>query len=212
MFEDLLSGLEYFLESLRSFQGQSDGMLELDFEPLFQRSAEVYAEAYAAYFTDMAAAGEPFSPGQEFSQSFPAQLGFVPMAHPTKAGKALLTEKVKFCYLSHFLYTDFYQGLMAGNAPRRCHNCGRYFLPAARYNTYYCSIIAPGETEHTCRKGGAHRKEAQGNANRPQLERSMTGPTIARRSESSGERSGRMSGTPLWQRSRSCWSALSVES
>lgn len=30
----------------------------------------------------------------------------------------------------------------------------------------YCSNIAPGETERTCRKVGAHRKEAQGKANR----------------------------------------------
>ena len=29
----------------------------------------------------------------------------------------------------------------------------------------YCNNIAPGETERTCRKVGAHRKEAQGKAN-----------------------------------------------
>lgn len=36
----------------------------------------------------------------------------------------------------------------------------------AGYNTCYCNNIAPGETERTCRKVGAHRKEAQGKANR----------------------------------------------
>nr|WP_325204517.1 DUF6076 domain-containing protein [uncultured Oscillibacter sp.] len=158
MFEDFLSGLEYFSESLRNFRGQLDGMLELYFESLSRRSSEAYAEAYAAYFTDTIAAGEPFFPEQEFNQSFPAQLCFVPMAHPTGAGKVLLAEKVEFRYLSHFLYTDFYRGLMAGNAPRRCHNCGRYFLLTARYNTCYCNNIAPGETERTCRKVGAHKK------------------------------------------------------
>ncbi|WP_297871831.1 DUF6076 domain-containing protein [uncultured Oscillibacter sp.] len=158
MFEEFLSGLEYFAESLRNFRGQLEGMLELYFEPLSRRSNEAYAEAYAAYFTDMAAAGELFFPEQEFSQSFPVQLCFVPMAHPMEAGKTLLAEKVEFHYLSHFLYTDFYRGLMAGNAPRRCHNCGRYFLLTAGYNTCYCNNIAPGETERTCRKVGAHRK------------------------------------------------------
>ncbi len=53
-----------------------------------------------------------------------------------------------------------------GNAPRLCHNCGRYFLLTKGYNTCYCNNIAPGETERTCRKVGAHRKEAQGKANR----------------------------------------------
>jgi len=44
---------------------------------------------------------------------------FVPMAYPTERGKALLAEQVQFSYLTHFLYTDFYRGLMVGNAPRR---------------------------------------------------------------------------------------------
>jgi len=158
MFEDFFSGLEYFSESLRNFRGQIRGMLELYFEPMSRRNAEAYAEAYATYFTDVAAAGGLFFPEQEFVQSFPTQLCFVPMAHPTDAGKVLLAEKAEFSYLSHFLYTDFYRSLMTGNAPRRCHNCGRYFLLTAGYNTCYCNGIAPGETERTCRKVGAHRK------------------------------------------------------
>ena len=117
MFEDFLSGLEYFAESLRNLRGQLDGMLELYFEPLSRRSDEAYAGAYAAYFTDMAAAGELFFPEQEFSQSFPTQLCFVPTVDPAETGKVLLAEKVEFRYLSHFLYTDFYRGLMVGNAP-----------------------------------------------------------------------------------------------
>ena len=110
----------------------------------------------------MAAAGELFFPEQEFTQSFPAQLCFVPMAHPAEAEKVLLVEKAEFRYLSHFLYTDFYRGLMAGNAPRRCHNCGRYFLLTAGYNTCYCNNVAPGETEHTCRKESSHGAESGG--------------------------------------------------
>jgi len=37
---------------------------------------------------------------------------------------------------------------------------------ATEYNTCYFNNIAPGKTERTCRKVGAHRKEAQGRANR----------------------------------------------
>jgi hypothetical protein len=29
------------------------------------------------------------------------------------------------------------------------------------YDTFYCNSIAPGETEKTCRKVGAHKKEAR---------------------------------------------------
>ncbi len=76
-----------------------------------------------------------------------------------------IEEKATFSNLADFLRTEFYRGLAAGNGPRRCHNCGRYFLLTAGYNTCYCNNIAPGETKRTCRKVGVHRKEAQGIAN-----------------------------------------------
>ena len=72
-----------------------------------------------------------------------------------------VAEKAEFTGLTDFLLTEFYRGLAIGNAPRRCHNCGRYFLLTAGYNTCYCGDVAPGETERTCRKVGAHRKEAR---------------------------------------------------
>ena len=162
IYQGMMAGLACFADSIRTFRLQVTEMTRTYFEPLKRRNyctyAEAYAGAYAAYFTDMAAARELFFPEQEFSQSFPAQLCFAPMAHPTKAGKVLLTEKAEFRYLSHFLCTDFYRRLMADNAPRHCHNCGRYFLLTSGYNICYCNNIAPGETERTCRKVGAHRK------------------------------------------------------
>lgn len=161
MFEKFLNGLEYFGESLRTFRGQIAGMLELYFEPLKRRNSGAYAAAYMHYFNDMAVAGAGFFGAIDFAQSFPMEVKFVPMAHPTDRGKVILAEKAEFGYLTHFLYTDFYRALIAGNAPRRCHNCGRYFLLTEGYNTCYCNNIAPGETERTCRKVGAHKKEAQ---------------------------------------------------
>ena len=160
MFQRLLDGLEYFLESLRTFQEQITGMLDFYFEPLARRSTDAYANAYAQYFSEMRAVEGIFGDGP-FEQSFPIEIQFVPMAHPAEEGKALLAEKAAFSYLTHFLHTDFYRGLIVGNVPRQCHNCGRYFLLTAGYNTCYCNNLAPGETARTCRKVGAHKKEAQ---------------------------------------------------
>lgn len=160
MFQKLLEGLEYFPESLRTFQGQVAGMLELYFEPLARRSTDAYADAFAQYYGEMKSVEEIFGEGP-FEQSFPTENRFVPMAHPTERGRVLLAERAQFLYLTHFLYTDFYRGLMVGNAPRPCHNCGTYFLLTAGYNTCYCNNLAPGETSRTCRKVGAHKKEAQ---------------------------------------------------
>ena len=160
MFQKLMEGLEYFPESLRTFRGQVSGMLELYFEPLARRSVDAYAEAYARYYGEMKSVEGIFGEGP-FEQSFPTENQFVPMVHPTEKGRMLLVERAQFSFLTHFLYTDFYRGLMAGNAPRRCHNCGTYFLLTAGYNTCYCNNLAPGETARTCRKVGAHKKEAQ---------------------------------------------------
>lgn len=160
MFQKLMEGLEYFPESLRTFRGQVTGMLELYFEPLARRSTDAYAEAFARYYGEMKSVEGIFGQGP-FEQSFPTENQFVPMVHSTEKGKVILAEQAQFSYLTHFLYTDFYRGLMVGNAPRRCHNCGTYFLLTAGYNTCYCNSLAPGETSRTCRKVGAHKKEAQ---------------------------------------------------
>jgi len=56
---------------------------------------------------------------------------------------------------------DFFRGLAKGNAPRRCHNCGRFFLLTVGYDICYCNNIAPGELTRTCRRIGAHIKEAE---------------------------------------------------
>ena len=94
------------------------------------------------------------------------EVNFVLIMHPTEEGAVFIAEKATFSSLMDFLQTEFYRGLAKGNAPRRCHNCGRYFLLTAGYNTCYCNNIAPGETKRTCRKVGAHRKEAQGKEHR----------------------------------------------
>lgn len=104
--------------------------------------------------------------GEDFEQSIPVEVSFVPMMHPTEEGVVFIAEKATFGTLMGFLQTEFYRGLAMGNAPRRCHNCGRYFLLTAGYNTCYCNNIVPGETVRTCRKVGAHRKEAQSKGNR----------------------------------------------
>ncbi len=158
MLREFLSRLEYFAASLRNFIGQIAGMLGLYFEELKRRNASSYAEAYKCYFHDMATAGAGFSFDRQFEQSFSVQVKFTPMSHPKKSGESILAEETEFSSLSHFLYTDFYRGLISGNVPRRCHNCGRYFLLNSGYDTCYCNNIAPGETDRTCRKVGAHKK------------------------------------------------------
>jgi len=164
IFHRMLADLARFADSLRGFRQQITVMAEKYLEPLKRRNSSAYAESYSRFYAHMLSIGAHFF-NEDFEQSFPMEVNFVPMMDPTEEGKIFIAEKATFNSLTDFLRTEFYRGLAAGNAPRRCHNCGRYFLLTAGYNTCYCNNIAPGETERTCRKVGAHRKEAKGKAN-----------------------------------------------
>ena len=165
LYQEFMEGLSSLAARIRMFQGQIATMTEFYFEPLTRRNSAAYADAYSKFYSQMASIAAHYF-NEDFDQSFPVEVSFVPMMHPTEEGKVFVAEKTTFNNLLDFLRTEFYRGLAIGNAPRRCHNCGRYFLLTAGYNTCYCNNIAPGETERTCRKVGAHRKEAQGKANR----------------------------------------------
>lgn len=165
IYHEMIACLENLASDIRGLREQFRIMTEKYFEPLERRNAAAYADAYSYYYTDMFnAAATIFE--EDFSQSFTVELNFVPMMHQTNLGEVFIAEKTSFDRLVTFLRTEFYRGLAAGNAPRRCHNCGTYFLLTSGYNTCYCNNIAPGEIERTCRKVGAHRKEAREKANR----------------------------------------------
>ena len=68
---------------------------------------------------------------------------------------AELVEKMYFDRLIDFVYVELMKGLQRGFVPKRCPNCGRWFLQQPGMTYSYCSRIAPGETELTCRDIGA---------------------------------------------------------
>lgn len=166
IYQEMLRSLAFFASELRRFRQQIGAMTRRYFEPLKRRTRAAYAEAYTHFYGEVLSAFAFL--GEDFSQSYSMEVSFVPMQGPKGHEEEIfIAEKVTFGSLTDFLRTEFYRGLALGNAPRQCHNCGRYFLLTAGYNTCYCNNVAPGETERTCRKVGAHRKEAQGRANRP---------------------------------------------
>lgn len=67
-----------------------------------------------------------------------------------------LVEKLYFDRLADFIYVELMRGLQRGFVPKRCANCGRWFLqmPGASYN--YCDSIASNSEEgKTCREVGS---------------------------------------------------------
>lgn len=66
-----------------------------------------------------------------------------------------LVEKMYFDHLADFIYVEFMKGLQKGFVPKRCANCGRWFLQEPGMTYHYCRQIAPGETVLTCRDIGS---------------------------------------------------------
>lgn len=161
------------MDFLRVFRQEIMQILDAYLEPLERRNTEAYATGVYRFYSDMETAGKKIHvPPPE--HSFPVQVKFVPMESPTDKGKIILAEQTRFSGLTgliSFLQVEFYRGLTVGNAPRKCHNCGKYFLLTAGYNTCYCNNIAPGETVRTCRKVGAHQKALRRSAERTQAQR-----------------------------------------
>jgi len=140
-------------------------LLEVYFEPLLKRKAEAYAVGMYRFLSDADLLNSisqelPQSRVFRFRQSAQVELEYVPMTDQEDKARYLIAERVVFHSLGEFLQAEFFRALQQGNAPRRCHNCQRYFLLTAGYNTCYCNNIAPGESERTCRKVGAHKKAA----------------------------------------------------
>lgn len=66
-----------------------------------------------------------------------------------------LVEKMYFDRLSDFVYVELMKGLQRGFVPKRCPNCGRWFLQQPGLTYSYCDGPAPGEEGKTCRDIGS---------------------------------------------------------
>ena len=73
-------------------------------------------------------------------------------------GREKLCEVYTFDSLGAFLYFDFFRGLARSYIPRRCGNCGRYFLLDAGKYSSYCPRPLEDDPDKTCRDIGARKK------------------------------------------------------
>ena len=170
-FRQWLSRLETLERELKHFAQNIGWMLEDYFEELPSRKREAYAEAFADYCTDVSGAIQDREEyGEEplmfdldtLEYAHPVNLTFV-CSRDSETGLPCIAERMTFEKLSSFLYVDLYRGMAAGNLPRRCAHCGRWFLTVGGYNTMYCDREIPGSNGKTCRIIGAHEREKAAN-------------------------------------------------
>lgn len=155
-------------DDLKRFRYDTDDMLTDYFEELPSRRPEAYAAAFEACMESFREIYMQTEEDEDLAYmnkrrlNFPVSISFV-VERDQKTGLPFMAERMTFEDLISFLYMDLYRGMAAGNVPRQCHNCGKWFLAIGAYDTVYCQRVAPGETSRTCRQVGAHRKEKKKN-------------------------------------------------
>jgi hypothetical protein len=82
--------------------------------------------------------------------------GSMQMSHEVYGGR--LCESYVFDSLGAFLYVDFFRGLERNSLPRRCDNCGRYFLLSSGKYSNYCERPLEDDPGKTCRDVGTRRR------------------------------------------------------
>lgn len=129
------------------------------FEPVEKRNPSEYTKAISKFNRDsekLNGIGDNILFG--FCQFAEVLLEYVPYENQ---GEFTLAERMVITQIGDFLRAEFFRAIKQGNAPRRCHNCGKYFLLTSGHNICYCNNIAPDQTEFTCRRIGTHRKRSR---------------------------------------------------
>ena len=70
------------------------------------------------------------------------------------------TDAIRYDFenIGAFLYTDFFKGLKNNYVPKKCRNCGTYFLlPFGKYSDY-CESSLADDPSKTCRDVSARKK------------------------------------------------------
>lgn len=164
MFAEMIFGWIRMVNDIATFLSYASAFVNLFLERLKYHNPEAYASAYYDFMTNRQVQleiekaiphGLPL-----INQTHEVGLEFVTMTEQDESQSFCIAERFVFTNLFSFLQVDLYRGLMIGHAPKKCQNCGKYFLLEKGYHVSYCTNIAPGETTRTCRKVGAHKKSA----------------------------------------------------
>ena len=75
--------------------------------------------------------------------------------HRNISGEPEVFEKMTFKNLIDFIFVEAFKSVMRGSAPKKCKNCGQYFLLEKGYYYEFCEGAAPGEDGKSCRDVGA---------------------------------------------------------
>lgn len=175
--------------AVERFQRHAHAFLDEFLPDDMKRTPDAYAKAFQRYWmhdhlTSFALEDEAFEHSgsdfflarenarreldyRSFQRSFDVTVSYRTTANPKNKRELIMVEEFGFCDWETFVSLDLFRGLAAGHIPRRCRNCGKYFLLDSGHDIRYCGNPAPGANGKTCRQVGAHRKEREANSEDP---------------------------------------------
>ena len=111
------------------------------------------AKQFAAYFKTESQAAMPHR-----KLNGPAPLTSCHEVFTPEKGTPFLCASYDFDRLGAFLYEDFFRGLAGHFIPKRCSNCGKWFLIDAGIYSDYCENPLAEDKTKTCRMVSARKK------------------------------------------------------
>ena len=111
------------------------------------------AKQFAAYFKTESSAAMPH---RKLNGPAPISSGHEVFA--PQGGAPFLCASYDFDRLGAFLYEDFFRGLAEHYIPKRCSNCGKWFLIDAGIYSDYCENPLAEDKTKTCRMVSARKK------------------------------------------------------
>lgn len=136
-------------QAIRAYSNLLDGYIHK--KRAFPASGEL-ADCFAHYFSDsIQQYGHEMLPTHCHVRSSYELLSI-------EDGQKRLCLACDFDRLRDFFYLDFFHGLANSYLPRRCDNCGRYFLLTGGKYSSYCERPLPEEPDRTCRSIGAKKR------------------------------------------------------
>ena len=111
------------------------------------------AKQFAAYFKTESQAAMPHR-----KLNGPAPLTSCHEVFTPEGGTPFLCASYDFDRLGAFLYEDFFRGLAEHYIPKRCSNCGKWFLIDAGIYSDYCENPLAEDKTKTCRMVSARKK------------------------------------------------------
>ena len=96
LYQGMIIALADFASELMRLRQQIAIMTEKYFEPLKRRNSGAYAEAYSFFYAQMLSVAAHLF-GEDFTQSFPMEVSFVPMMRQANEDEIFIAEKAVFC-------------------------------------------------------------------------------------------------------------------